>query len=82
MLFSVVPLSLLRVLVLLQFAKHRDWLASCLIVPTAAYLYAARSFHWNASAMAVAFSMFSVACLVFLYCVHFVAERLTPAGIH
>jgi O-antigen/teichoic acid export membrane protein len=82
MLFSVVPLSLLRVLVLLQFARHRDWFASWLVVPTVVFVFAAGSGHWNASNLAVAFSIFTTASLVFLFTVHFATERLRPAGSH
>jgi hypothetical protein len=82
MLFSVVPLSLLRVLVLLQFARRRDWLASWLVVPTAVFVFAAGSSHWNAGNLAVAFSIFTGISLIFLFTVHFAAGRLRPAVTH
>jgi O-antigen/teichoic acid export membrane protein len=80
LLFSVVPLSLLRVLVLLQFARRRDWIASSLVLPTIAYFFVAGVSHWDANGLAKGFSIFSAACLMFLFCVHLVAEqRAEPA---
>jgi len=77
LLFSVLPLSLLRVLVLLQFARSRDWLVSWLILPTIVCLYAATAHRWNAYGMAIGFSVFSTASFVFFLCIHLAAERLS-----
>ncbi len=76
LLVSVVPLSLLRVLVLLQFARRRDWFVLWLGVPTTAYLWAVASRGWNLETMAAGFSVFSAAAFTFFLCIHFGANRL------
>jgi hypothetical protein len=77
LLVSVVPLSVLRILVLFQFARHRDWLASWLVVPMLVYLYAVATSHWDARGLAVSFGLFSTASLVFFFLVHLATDRRT-----
>jgi O-antigen/teichoic acid export membrane protein len=75
LLFSVVPLSLLRVLVLFQFARKRDWLPTWLIVPTVVYCYVAATLHWEPQQLARGFSWFSAGCLLFFLVVHLLAGK-------
>lgn len=56
---AVIPLCLIRLLVLLEFARHRDWLPGVLAVPAAAW--AVLSLFMNQDTMSLAFS--------FLFCV-------------
>lgn len=82
LLLSVLPLSLLRVLVLLQFARGRDRRVLFLALPVALYL----SFAWHAmrsiDVLAKQFAVFSTVCfLVFLaFCVAADARLLRTAG--
>ena len=76
LLWSVAPLVLLRSLVLLQFARGRDWLAITLAIPTSGYLVMALNLPSGALALAKGFTVFSFASLAYLGLVHIVAAFL------
>lgn len=66
LLLSVVPLSLLRILVLLDFARGRDWHVFVLAVPVALYLWIAFISPHTIDLIADQFSAFSAICFVIL----------------
>jgi O-antigen/teichoic acid export membrane protein len=65
LLVSAVLLSVLRIIVLLEFVRQRDWLILVLIIPTIVYLL----FAWNSRpgiyGFALQFTIFSAAALAF-----------------
>lgn len=76
LLFSVVPLALMRVVILLQFARGRDWIPVALILPVLAYLWFAWNSPRNIETVAAQFVVFSAAAFVFLVLVHVVFEAV------
>jgi hypothetical protein len=72
LLFSVVPLALIRVLLLVQFAHGRDWLGLWLAVPIGIYVIVARAI--NLGSLAEGFTVFSYAALI-LFGVVCLADR-------
>jgi O-antigen/teichoic acid export membrane protein len=76
LLLSVVPLSLLRVLVLLQIARGRDRQVLFLALPVALYLWIAWNSPRGIGVMAEQFSIFSVLCLGLFSCFCVGAEVL------
>ncbi len=83
LLLSVLPLSLLRVLVLLQFARGRDARVLFLVLPVALYLWLAWNSGRSIDVVAEQFSMFSAACFVLFLALCVVADAVPPrtAGI-
>ena len=65
LLISAVLLSILRMTVLLEFVKQRDWLILSLLFPTLAYLVVAFVSTPGVETMAVQFAIFSAVALVF-----------------
>lgn len=76
LLMSVVPLSLLRVLVLLQIARGRDWQVLFLALPVALYMWIAWNSPRGITVMAQQFSIFSILCLTVFSCLCLGAEVL------
>jgi O-antigen/teichoic acid export membrane protein len=74
LLWSVVPLVLLRAVVLLQFARGVDWLAASLALPVICYLWVIWETRPDYLELAQGFTIFSVASLVFLGIVHASAD--------
>ena len=66
LLLSVIPLALLRVFVLLQFARGRDWFTLWLIVPTMTYMVLAWMSVRSIATLAEGFAVFAAAVLVCL----------------
>jgi hypothetical protein len=73
LLVSILPLSLLRMAVLLQFARGRDWLPLWLAVPTLAYVFAVYSRDSTVDGMAMTFAEFAVVCFIFFMSMHLAA---------
>lgn len=76
LLLSVVPLSLLRTQVVLEFAWGRDLVALWLAVPALAYVPFVWLFPPNMVGLASGFAAFSAAAFVFFVISGFAAERL------
>jgi O-antigen/teichoic acid export membrane protein len=74
LLWSVAPLVLLRAVVLLQFARGVDWLATSLAFPVTCYLWVIWETRPDYLELAQGFALFSVASLVFLGIVHACAD--------
>jgi O-antigen/teichoic acid export membrane protein len=70
---SAVALSLLRISVLLEFVRQRDWLILSLFVPAAAYLLFAWYSKPAIDMLALQFTVFSVAALAFFTIVQWAA---------
>jgi O-antigen/teichoic acid export membrane protein len=70
---SAVALSLLRISVLLEFVRQRDWLILSLFVPAAAYLLFAWYSKPAIDMLALQFTVFSVAALAFFTVVQWAA---------
>lgn len=74
LLLSVVPLSLLRTLVMIEFARQRERLLLWLIIPALAYSF----YIWNSTPtmeqLAFGFSVFSFAALIFFVGVCLLAQ--------
>jgi len=75
LLLSVIPLSLLRVLVLVEFARNRDWRALLLAVPALLYVIFAGLSARQVTVLASSFSIFAWATLVYFLCIY-----LVPGG--
>jgi hypothetical protein len=75
MLLSVVPLVLLRLIVLTEFASGRDWTVLWLAAPVALFLAAIRLSPPDKAAMAGDFAIFSVAVVVFALLISVFASR-------
>jgi hypothetical protein len=80
LLLSVVPLSLLRVSVLLQFARRRDWRALWLVAPMLAFAANARMAPRLPDALAQEFAVWSVAALVLVAGLSFLVDRRRQGG--
>jgi hypothetical protein len=65
LLFSAIPLSLIRVLVLFQIADGRDWLGLWLAIPVVLFLVIGWSFDNSVASLANGFALFSLATLFF-----------------
>lgn len=70
LLFSIVPLSLLRVFVLLEFARGRDWRAMALAGPVLLYLLFALATGRSIANLAAGFVLFAWATLAFFLCLY------------
>lgn len=70
---SAVALSLLRISVLLEFVRQRDWLILFLLVPAGAYLLFAWYSKPAVDMLALQFTVFSVAALAFFSIVQWAA---------
>jgi O-antigen/teichoic acid export membrane protein len=81
LLISVVPLSLLRTLVVIEFARGRELLLLWLIVPAIAY----SAFVWlstpTMSALATGFAIFSMIAFVFFAAVCLIAQVLRNRAV-
>jgi hypothetical protein len=75
LLLSSVPLALLRVLVMLQFARGREWLMLWLAVPLCVYGYVALVSERTMDAIAQLFATASAVTLLFFLAVNFAAGR-------
>lgn len=75
LLLSAVALSLLRITVLLEFVRRRDWLILSLIVPASAYLLFAFYSRPAVNILALQFTVFSTATLAFFTAVQWIAAR-------
>ena len=65
LLISAIVLSMLRMTVLLEFVRHRDWLILSLLFPTLAYLVVAFRSNPDVGTMAVQFAIFTATALAF-----------------
>jgi hypothetical protein len=75
LLLSVAPLVLLRLLVLLGYARGRDWLTAWLALPAFAYVWIAVAAAPGSVLMAEQFAAFSAAAFAFLFVAHAVVTR-------
>jgi O-antigen/teichoic acid export membrane protein len=75
LLISAVMLSVLRVVVLYQSARGRDWLALSMLAPAAAYLWIAEASSHNVDTIAVQFAVFSALVLAYFGGLTLLAER-------
>ncbi len=80
---AAIPLCLLRVLVVGELARGRDWHPFLLILPTAAYVAYVQSSELDAEGLAKAYLMFTYALLFFYAALIFVTARRAagPADI-
>jgi O-antigen/teichoic acid export membrane protein len=77
---SAVALSLLRISVLLEFVRQRDWLILSLLIPAAGYLLFAWYSKPAVDMLALQFTVFSVATLAFFTIVQWTAARIGAAS--
>lgn len=80
LLVSAVLLSVLRMTVLLEFVRQRDWLILTLLLPTAVYLAVAAVTRPELDGMAMQFTIFAGASLVFFTAVQWGAAWWRSAG--
>jgi O-antigen/teichoic acid export membrane protein len=75
MLLSVVPLVMLRLLVLLNFARGRDWVPAWLLAPTLAYLWVVAGAASGKAVLAEQFALFAALGFTFYFAVNVIATR-------
>lgn len=75
LLLSTIALSLLRITVLLEFVLRRDWLILSLLFPACVYLLFAWYSKPTIDILALQFSIFSAASLVFFSAIQWAAPR-------
>jgi O-antigen/teichoic acid export membrane protein len=82
MLLSVVPMMLLRLLVLLGFARGRDWLPAWLAPPALAYFWIVQRSAPGMRALAGQFALFAafICAFYFLVCIVATRARVFRAG--
>lgn len=80
LLVSAVVLSVLRITVLLEFVRQRDWLILTLMIPATAYLLVAWRSKPGLDEFALQFTIFSVAALVFFTAIQWSAARWRHAA--
>jgi O-antigen/teichoic acid export membrane protein len=79
LLLSAVALSLLRIMVLLEFVRQRDWIILSLVAPVSAYLLWAIYSKPEVQLLALEFTIFSIATLTFFIVVRWAAAHWRSA---